>query len=211
MKFYLNILINCFLLITTSALLAIPHGEGNRQNDSTTPETHYENTTPSERELRKQKFLKSNPFTFDDLMEFMETIENGGFENFADFQLENLSIQLVYFAKRGLASNDETEKAIFENDITVLFTEFELREGEFSYKDAFINFPAMYQEQFCENPEPIYKKTLDKKRKSLQDFYNKYKKKIFVGGCVVVAVTEAAYLILATALDRASYTSLEHP
>lgn len=89
MKYYLNILVNCLLLITTPALLAVPQVEAYPHIASESFEEHYVNTPESTScskrdELLKQRLQKIIPFTLDSLMGFLDEVESGDLEKYSD-------------------------------------------------------------------------------------------------------------------------------
>lgn len=208
MKYCLNLLVRCFLAIKTSLLLSSHQAEAHPQKalDYSEPKTQLTVCSEKDEQLR-QRFQIAPPFRFDDILEFVDGVGEGELERFTDFQLENMCIQLVYFARQGFTSNDETEKANFENDVAELLSEFELKEGEFSYKDSFSMFPALYQEQLDSNAERKFNKTCDKKCKGLRLFCNKYNKTILIGGIVEATAVCLAYVAVDASLRAALITA----
>lgn len=202
MKYYLNILVNCLLLITTPALLAVPQVEAYPHIASEYFEELDANATEltfrSKRdELLKQRLQKIIPFTLDSLMGFLDEVESGDLEKYSDCQLKQMCKVLVFLARRGIVSNDEIEKATLENDIAELLTEFELWEEDFICdEDSFVMVPALYYGQShivnCKSPWKKFKKACGEKWTHVRRFCCKQKKKIIVAAAVVIAVTAVA-------------------
>lgn len=179
MKYYINLIVNYILLITTTTLFANP-------SNIDTVNTYIN--------CDANNFYKSL-LTFDDYLEFIDEMEYGDLDKYTPLQQQQMLHLLLLIARNGLLQNQKNEKILLEDDIQELlsnFNPYEMINDEFQTS---INF---YDQQMGIG------KWAAKKWKHIRHFCRDHKKGLLIGSAVIVAVVGVAYLAAAAEATEAA-------
>lgn len=152
--------------------------------------------------LLKEIALKNIPFTYDDILELLDEVENGDPTKFTIRQLELISQYFTHFASCGINPNDDVGKYLLEYDSQELLSD----------SSSFI--PALYYDvgsfdithsiYYGERHAVHCKSWCHKKWKHIKHFCAKHKKAIIIGTVVVIATVGVVTLVAAASGTAAS-------
>ncbi len=139
-------------------------------------------------EIQKEEIYDDLFFSYDDLLDLLEELEEGDLEERCSVEeLARINQFMVLLARQGIQQDDSEETSILENDVQELLNP-ESAESDFGYwysldggKD-FIIISESGHVFLC-------KSWIKKKCEQVKKFVKKHKKAILIGAAVVVAVT----------------------
>jgi tetratricopeptide (TPR) repeat protein len=189
----MKLLVNSVFLFTTPSIALYPQSPLSR----TTINNDEVSQVPLDRLL-----------SYDDILNFMESIENGNLEsecNLAD--LERINQFLVELAREGILPNEFEEAYVLENDIQeLLYGHDNSHTYSFAFNHAddvsYLAIPAIF---YDDGQIILCKSWVDKKIHQIKKFIKKHKKEILIGAAVVVAA--AAVICTAAAAAAAAGTA----
>jgi len=198
MKYYFNLVVNFLLLITTPTLLA----SSKTQAPTYIPSDFSENTTNSLTGKVQEQFLpKTIFFTYDNLLEFIDEVENGDEDNYTPQKYKKMLDAIVALARAGVDETDPSNKIELEHDIEILTNNSSSLRFSKSFEDSsYIIVPEKDdgQSQFEVINCSWLGKKLSKKWKHVKHFCKKHKKALIVGGAIVLVVAGGVFIAAAS-------------
>jgi len=184
MRYYFNLIVNFLLLITTPALLATPQIEAPKYIPSDFSE--YTSKSPAG---KVREYPLPILFTYDDLLEFIDEVENGDENNYTPEKFKKMLLAVIALARAGVDEADPSNRIELENDIEMLMNKSSSLQFFKSFGDEEDN-----REFNAINCSWLGKK-LAKKWKHVKRFCKKHKKALIVGGAIVLVVVGGALIV----------------
>ena len=192
------------LLLTVPPFLVYPQAQIPSIIYSTTVSTQV-NIDPSE--IETPPLLNKPHFSYDDMLNFIEELEEGELENkYSPAELEKINYFLATLAKEGVLPNEAEEEYAVEEDVQELLHEDLNYNCLFSFDSEkdYAFTPAILYGQGIE--VILCKSWVKKSWKKTKSFVKKHKKAIIIGAAVVAAATIVVCVVAASVAAGAAAT-----